>query len=93
MDENLLIRLKSYYFNLIEYAPLEKAIEFHLYAYMELSELLEEERFIISLFFLNYCLIVCNIPCIRLLLNELKEYENNKKKYFSGDKKAMYFFY
>ncbi len=92
MSEDLLIRLKSYYFYLMDYAPVEKAVEFHLYVYQELRDLLEEDRLIISLFFLNYCLVACNIPCIRLLNNELKEYVLYREKFFEGDKKTIYFF-
>lgn len=92
MEKNILIRIKSYYFFLTDYAPLEKAIEFHLFVYQELKDLSEEQKFIISLFFLNFCLVACDIPCIRLLNEELKEYKIKRKQFFDGDKNSIYIF-
>ena len=57
IDEGIAITLSSKYFYLCDYAPIEKAITYHMMVYEELNSYLEYERRIISLCFLNYILI------------------------------------
>ncbi|MDE5566267.1 MAG: nucleotidyltransferase domain-containing protein, partial [Anaeroplasmataceae bacterium] len=83
------MKLSTKYFKINHKAPIEQAIEYHLYVYQELNELSEDERTIISLMIFNYILVKNKIPCIQILRRDYKHYEQARKAYFSGNKTLM----
>lgn len=89
-DESLLIRLSTKFFYLGDLAPIEKAIEYHLYVYTELYKNDDDNSLIIPLMFFNYVLVASGIPTLRFISPTLKQYLDCRKKYFDGDKKPIY---
>jgi predicted nucleotidyltransferase len=92
MDESLLLRIASNFFNYMDKPPLESAISFHLEVYQEL-DFQEEEKTIISLMFFNYVLTKNNIPSIVIFPHEFDEYLRSRKQYLSGKKDALNTFF
>ncbi len=93
IDEGISITLSSKYFYLCDYAPIEKAITYHMIVYEELNNYLEYERRIIALCFLNYILIKHNIPMIKFSVNDLSRYVEARDKYLKGDKNSLFVFF
>ena len=89
IDEDILKRISSYYFYLDNSDELDKALKLNLFVYRELDFMNHEERLVISLMMFNYCLVQNNIPCIHIVMKDLKEYERlrDEKSY-----KALYSF-
>lgn len=92
MENDLMIRLTSKLFYMQDTPLIEKITEYHLYMYHQLSQFSEEDRMIISLMFINYLLTKNGIPCIRILVGDLKKYVGCREKYFAGSKEEMYEF-
>lgn len=80
IDESLIQEMVKSLYYLNEYAPIEKAVEFHL----KVRELLKNDsklnELIIPLMMLNYVLVKNNIPSIKLSIMKLKEYESISSK-------------
>lgn len=93
IDEDISIKLSSKYFYLCDYAPIEKAITYHMIIYEELNNYLEYERRVISLCFLNYVLLKHNIPMIKFSVNDLYKYVEVREQYLNGDKTKMFIFF
>jgi len=89
IDFEILKRISSYYFHLDNSNVLDKALKFNLFVFEEMDFLEHEERLIISLILFNFCLIQNDIPCIQLLIDELKMYEELREK---KDYKQLYSF-
>ena len=88
IDEDILKRISSYYFYLDNSDELDKALKLNLFVYKELDFMNHEERLVISLMMFNYCLVKSGIPCIHIVMKDLKEYErlrdeNNYKELYS----------
>lgn len=90
MDNSMLIRMSSKFFEMNNLPTLEKAINYHLYIYEELSYLEEEQRFMISIMFFNYILAKSGIPTLRFVKSVLMDYVKHRDAFFAGDKTAMY---
>lgn len=91
-DWPFLLRITTKFFHLSSLPELEQAIDFHLYLYQELNDLIEEERLIISLMMMNYVLVRNGIPTIQILRTDLTRYIKFREDYFNKDKMKMYFF-
>ena len=89
LEQFLSIKLSTKYFHINHLAPIEQAIEYHLYVYQELKDLKEEDRFMISLMIFNYILVKNQIPCVQIFKKDIKEYVKARDSFFSGDKKPM----
>ena len=90
LDSSLIVRLATKFFEMDNLPALERAIEYHLYVYEELSYLEEEQKFMISLMFFNYALAKSGIPTLRLVRSVLSRYITHRDEFFAGDKTAMY---
>lgn len=86
IEEFLSIKLSTKFFHLNHLAPIEQAIEYHLYVYQELKDLKEEDRFLISLMVFNYILVKNQIPCVQFFLREFKKYEKAREEFYKGKK-------
>jgi len=89
LSNNMNILIK--YIHIKNNVLLEKIIDFHLYLYNSLNGS-ETEKTLISLIFLNLLLLKSNIPCICILLPELKKYKEARDNYFKNKKNDMYKF-
>lgn len=89
LEQFLSIKLSTKYFHLNHLAPIEQAIEYHLYVYQELKNLKEEDRLMISLMIFNYILVKNQIPCVQFFRKEFKEYVKTRDSFFNGDKNPM----
>lgn len=89
LEQFLTIKLSTKYFHLNHLAPIEQAIEYHLYVYQELKDLKEEDRLLLSLMIFNYILVKNQIPCVQFFRKEFKEYVKARDSFFSGDKSPM----
>lgn len=84
-DEALIIRMTTQFFKFGNLSTVEKATEFHMYVYSELSGMEQHLRLIVSLMFFNYTLLKGGIPIIHFLRTKLGEYEECRDKYIGGD--------
>lgn len=91
IDEDILKRISSYYFYLDNSDELDKALKLNLFVYRELDFMNHEERLVISLMMFNYCLVQNNIPCIHVVMKDLKKYERLRdEKSYEGLYSFMY---
>ncbi len=80
IDEYLISKMVNSFYYLSEYAPIEKAVEFHLMVRKLLNNDSKLNELIIPLMMLNYVLVKNNIPSIKLSIMKLKEYERVSTK-------------
>lgn len=90
VDFNFLKCLVSKFFFMNHLPPVDKALEFHLYAYQEMKEFEDNEKFIISMLFLNYILVREGIPCIQIKTKDLKMYVEYKEEFYKGKSEKIY---
>lgn len=93
VEQSMLLRLVTRYFDYIDLPGFEAAIKFHLKAYEEMLELDLEKRMIVSLMLFNYCLLKKDIPTMHILQTDLKRYENARNMYLAGNKIPIYDFF
>lgn len=74
VDEDLISKMVNSFYYLSEYAPIEKAVEFHLMVRELFNNDSKLNELIIPLMMLNYVLVKNNIPSIKLSIMKLKEY-------------------
>ena len=86
-DEDMVIRMVSRFFHISDKPCLERAIEYHLYVYEELSYSSEEYKFIVSLMIFNYALVKGGIPSLRFVRKTLKEYVVCRDEYLKDNGK------
>lgn len=91
-DECLLLRTVSKFYHLADLPPLEKAIEFHVFAYENTAELGRELQLVCSLMLFNYTLVSRDVPTVQWFNSELEEYERCRDKFLQGDKSPLYGF-
>lgn len=89
---SLILRITTLYYKIADAAPIDRSTLFHLQAFSELSELGEEQQFIISLMLFNYSLVKSGIPTIMLFPFQFPKYVDCRKKYFNGDKAPIFCF-
>lgn len=89
LEQFLSIKLSTKYFHLNHLAPIEQAIEYHLYVYHELKDLKEEDRLLLSLMVFNFILVKNQIPCVQIFKKDFKEYEQARDSFFCGDKNPI----
>ncbi len=82
-------KLACKYFRIRHLAPIEQAIEYHLFVYQEFKQLKDEERFMLSLLIFNFILVRNRIPCIQIFRCDFKKYEPAREEYFKGNKSRM----
>ena len=80
VDEDLISKMVNSFYYLSEYAPIEKAVEFHLMVRELFNNDSKLNELIIPLMMLNYVLVKNNIPSIKLSIMKLKEYESISSK-------------
>lgn len=74
IDDYILNKLTTYYFNISYLEGIKQAILFHIEVYKQLSFIDNNTKLILSLMFLNYILVRNNIPIIRILRLNFDEY-------------------
>lgn len=93
IDTNVALRIATKYFSYIDKPIIESAVDFHIDAFNEIDCASENDRFVISLMFINYILLKNNIPSMQLLSSNFNEYLERRKNYFNGDKIPLYEFF
>ncbi len=83
------IKLSTKYFHIKDLAPIEQAIEYHLYVYEELTRLKEEDRLIISLMVFNFILVRNQIPCVQLMMKDIILYVSAREEFQKGNRTPM----
>ena len=81
LDENLIIRICSYFFNNSSNSLSNLIVEFPLYLYQQLNYLQEEDKIIITLMFVNYILAKNGYPTIHLYHSDIKEFIKLTEQY------------
>lgn len=93
LDEIKVHKICNKYYLLYNETPIDKAIMFSSFIKHELSELNKEDRIFISLIMFNYCLVACEIPCIKFSCNEIEKYVELTDEYVkTNDISALYSF-
>lgn len=90
IDETVALRIASDAYAFVDKPAIESAVDLHLAIYDELDICNYEDKFIISMCFLNFYLIKNNIPVLRMHVSELQEYVEKRKAYRTGDKLGLY---
>ena len=70
-----LIRISSKSIEVVEGFTLDKIVEFMIYLYDELDNYNHEDRFILSVMFMNYFLLKFNIPLLNITYKFLDDFE------------------
>lgn len=93
VDYSLILRITTGYFAFIDAPQFERAVDFHMKAYEEMSEFPEFDRTTISLMLFNYSLIKNGVPAINILPLKFQEYVHCREEYLNGAKDKMYEFF
>lgn len=93
IEPSVSLRIATDWFKYVDAPAIEGAVDFHTDAYNEIDFTLEEDKLIISLMLLNYCLVKNDIPTIQLTHKNLDEYSEKRKLYLNGDKIQLYRFF
>lgn len=88
----ILNKISSNFFHMRQKSILDQVLDFHIFIFLELDDFSEEEKFIISLMFLNYSLVKNNIPCVQILLSDFDEYIIARNDYIIGEKDKLIIF-
>ncbi len=89
IENNSSIILSTKYFHIQHLAPIEQAIEYHLYVYNELKSVKEEDGLIISLMIFNYILAKNEMPVVQFYINDLEKYVIARDEYLKGKKESL----
>lgn len=91
-DSALILRITTLFYKIADEAPIERSTLFHLQAFNELSELGEEQQFIVSLILFNYSLVKSGIPTVMFVPFQFPEYVDCRDKYFEGEQAPIFGF-
>ncbi len=74
LDDSICYKICNKYFILYDETSIDKALLFSVFIYNELNMLKDEQRILIALIMLNYCLTTTNIPCIQFSNSEITKF-------------------
>lgn len=89
IDDYILDKLTTYYFNISYLDGIKQAILFHIEVYKQLSFIDENTKLILSLIFLNYILVRNNIPIIRILRLNFDKYLKYRNLFIKDNSKDL----